>query len=116
MSDGVRFTLNEDEGKNDNVWKAVAIGLAVGATAVVGTVAVVASHIAKSEGLSGGALITSTLATIGGGSIDSGGDGMVGGLINLCIIGGSGVAAGAAGSVMYDTIEKSTGGWLSDYL
>lgn len=66
MPGEIRFSMREDEGSN-NVWKAVGIGLAVGVTAVVATAAVVANHIADTEGLSGGALITSTLATLGGG-------------------------------------------------
>lgn len=107
MPGEIRFSMREDEG-NNNVWKAVGIGLAVGVTAVVATAAVVANHIADTEGLSGGALITSTLATLGGGSIESGGDGMVGGLMNLCIIGASGVAVGASASVLTDTIKRST--------
>lgn len=93
---------------NSSVWKAVGIGLAVGLTAVVATAAVVANHIADTEELSGAALITATLATIGGGSVESGGNGMVGGLYNLCVIGAAGVGVGAAGSVMFDTIAQST--------
>lgn len=107
MSKEVNYSMHEDDGSN-KVWKAVGIGLAVGVTAVIGTCAVVATHIAKTEDLSGAALITSTLAAIGGGSVESGGDGMVGGLINLCVAGSAGVIAGAASSVMFDAIDRST--------
>jgi len=97
------YTLVERERSNNRIYKAVAVGLGVGALAVTATVAAVAVHLSKEEDLQGAALITATLATIGGGSIASGGDGMVGGLVNLLKIGGAGVAIGSGLSVMSDT-------------
>lgn len=91
---------------SSNIWKAVAIGLAVGAVVVVGTAVVVANHISDEDGLDGAALITATLAAIGGGSKESGGDGMVGGLINLCIAGAGGVIVGTTGSIIHDNVSS----------
>ena len=101
--------MHEDDKQwMSSTWKAVGIGLAVGVTAVVGTCWVVANHISETEDLNGAALITSTLAAIGGGSVESGGDGMVGGLVNLCAIGAAGVGLGASGSILSDLIQQST--------
>lgn len=89
------------------VFKAVAIGLGVGTLAVAGTVGIVATHLSRKEDLHGAALITATLAAIGGGSLAEGGGGMVGGLENLLKIGAAGVAIGAGSSVMYDAVTSS---------
>lgn len=91
---------------NSNVWKAVAVGLGIGAVVVIGTAVVVANHISEEDGLDGAALITATLAAIGGGSKESGGDGMVGGLINLCVAGAGGVIVGATTSIIHDNVSS----------
>lgn len=112
-------TMIERERSNNRVYKAVAIGLGVGALAVTATVAAVACHLSKEDDLHGAALVTATLATIGGGSVASGGDGMVGGLINLLQIGGAGVAIGSGLSVLSDStslVQQAMDPSLKPYL
>lgn len=107
MPGQISFKSDKDK-SGTNVWKAVGLGLAVGTVAVVGTAAYVSNKLHTEDGLDGAALITATLAAIGGGSIESGGNGMVGGLVNLGILAAGGVAAGAATSYVYDQINFDT--------
>lgn len=93
--------------KATDSWKASGIGLAIGTIGVVGTAMYVAHKLSKEKDLNGAALITKTLSTIGGGSIESGGRGMMGGLQNLCSVGVVGVVAGSSLSIVYDLFKNA---------